>query len=497
MKIRVVVFSWMLAYSGLRTTAQTRVDLKSQSKSVDFSGASSTKPLRAGSSLPATCSVGELFFLISGSAGANIYFCPTTNTWTVPGTASVFGRTGAVTAQSGDYTFPQIGGTAVKSQLPASAMFTDSPPASPGFASAATNWLGFDSTANKWHVWDSQDGTLPVLHPGDAVLIQGGMRAQPVTPPSGQAALYVNNTDKKIHSVDDSGLDTAYGPSSGGAGSTLTIANAGTTGSTLNTLTKLTGAPSTAVIAATTDTGGIVGITTAGAGTTGSATIQQSGSVNCVFDGATAAGDYVQISATSAGNCHDAGSNYPASGHVIGRVLSTNGAGGTYGISLFSPDIKAWSGSGGSGVTRIDYQAAAPAITGDATDHTVYATTISSLPAGACVNVRFGLTHSSGSVSVTYKLFYSTFAVTWAALTHTGAKVGEAQLCNNPGVQNAQQWNVLPGASNNGGSFAGTLPTVTTGGAINSASPQTLKLTFNVASTDQVTPQFWYVTESN
>ena len=366
MKIRVVVFGWMLAFSASQTTAQTKVDLKTQSKSVDFSGSTSTKPLKAGISLPPTCSVGELFFLTSGSSGFNIYICSATNAWTVPGTASVFGRTGAVAAQSGDYTFSQIGGTAGKSQLPSSAMYTDLLLASPGFASAAANWLGFDSTANKWHIWDGQDGTLPVLHASDAVLIQGGVRAQPATPPSGQAALYVNSADKKIHSVDDSGLDTAYGPS-----------------------------------------------------------------------------------------------------------------------------------GGGGGVTRIDYQGAASAITGDSTDHTVYATTINSIPAGGCVNVKFGLTHSTGSASVTYKLLYSTFPVTWTALTHPGLKAGEALLCNNAGVQNAQQWNVMPGASNNGGTFAGILPSVITGGAINSASSQTLKLTFNVASTDQVTPQFWYVTESN
>jgi hypothetical protein len=55
----------------------------------------------------------------------------------------------------------------------------------------------------------------------------------------------------------------------------------------------------------------------------------------------------------------------------------------------------------------------------------------------------------------------------------------------------------MGGASNNGGSFSGILPGLATGGAINAATSQTLKLTFNVASTDQVTPQFWYVTESN
>ena len=325
----------MLASSASQTTAQTRVDLKTQSKSVDFSGASSTKPMRLGASLPATCSAGELFFLTSGSPGANVYLCPTANVWTPAGTASVFGRTGAVAAQSGDYTFSQIGGAAAKSQLPPSAMYNDAPLASPGFASAATNWLGFDSTANKWHIWDGQDGTLPVLHAGDAILIQGGTRAQPPTPSSGQAVVYVNNIDKKIHSVDDTGLDTAYGPSS-----TLTVPNASGAGTTLNTLTKFTGAPATAVIAATTDTGGVAGITTAGAGTTGSATIQYSGAAGCVFDGATTADDYVQISSSTAGDCHDAGSTYPSAGQVIGRVLSTNGGAGTYGIDLFPAEIK-------------------------------------------------------------------------------------------------------------------------------------------------------------
>jgi hypothetical protein len=131
---------------------------------------------------------------------------------------------------------------------------------------------------------------------------------------------------------------------------TITIANASTTGTTTNTLTKLTGAPSTAVVTAITDTAGVVGITTSGAGTTGSAVIQLSGSVSCVFDGATISGDYVQISSTVAGNCHDTNSPlYPApgTGDVIGRVLTTNGAAGTYTIDLFSQEINI----GGSTVT--------------------------------------------------------------------------------------------------------------------------------------------------
>jgi len=43
--------------------------------------------IRFGSSLPATCmaSIGQVFFLTSASAGANLYGCTATNTWTVQG----------------------------------------------------------------------------------------------------------------------------------------------------------------------------------------------------------------------------------------------------------------------------------------------------------------------------------------------------------------------------------------------------------------------------
>ncbi|MBU6232189.1 hypothetical protein KGP36_06100, partial [Patescibacteria group bacterium] len=141
---------------------------------------------------------------------------------------------------------------------------------------------------------------------------------------------------------------------SGGGGpastTTITVANAGTTGTTANTLTKLTGVPSTAVIASTSDTGGIVGITTSGAGTTGSATITTSGLVNCTFSSVTTAGDYVQISTATAGDCLDIGNTYPSSGQVIGRVLTTNASAGTYQIDLFPSEIK-----GGSGASSGNY----------------------------------------------------------------------------------------------------------------------------------------------
>ena len=117
----------------------------------------------------------------------------------------------------------------------------------------------------------------------------------------------------------------------------------GAAGTTLNLLAKLvpSGAGSTAVSTATTDTGGVVGVVIAGAGTTGLNMVQVSGQVLCTFDAGTTVEDYVQISSTTIGNCHDTGSTtYPSSGgQVIGRVLTTNAGAGNYLIELFPPEI--------------------------------------------------------------------------------------------------------------------------------------------------------------
>ncbi len=123
-----------------------------------------------------------------------------------------------------------------------------------------------------------------------------------------------------------------------GTGVTMIVANAGATGTTLNKFAKLTGAPSTAVIASNGDTENAIGIVTAGAGTTGNATITILGQVSCVFSGATTAGNYVTIAATG-GGCQDAGSAFPTSAAAYGRVLSTNGGAGTYVMELMTPDI--------------------------------------------------------------------------------------------------------------------------------------------------------------
>ena len=144
---------------------------------------------------------------------------------------------------------------------------------------------------------------------------------------------------------------------------TFEMANEATTGTGLNFLAKLTGDPSTAVKASTSDTNGVVGVVSGGSGTSGNAVITYSGYASCSFDGATTSGDYVQISATNAGDCHDAGATYPTGGQVLARVLGTNTSGaGTYGVYFFGPEAQGALSSTTAAATYAPL--ASPALTG-------------------------------------------------------------------------------------------------------------------------------------
>ena len=63
--------------------AQTKVDLQHQSRGIDFSDATYTKPARTGTALPATCLTGEAFILMTAPAGANFFICTATDTWSL------------------------------------------------------------------------------------------------------------------------------------------------------------------------------------------------------------------------------------------------------------------------------------------------------------------------------------------------------------------------------------------------------------------------------
>jgi len=78
----------LAAMAAIPALGQTRVDLRTQTRNVDFSGAASTKPSKTGTLLPAACSIGETFLKTDAQPGQNLYACTAANTWTVQGSSA-------------------------------------------------------------------------------------------------------------------------------------------------------------------------------------------------------------------------------------------------------------------------------------------------------------------------------------------------------------------------------------------------------------------------
>jgi hypothetical protein len=71
----------LVMLAALPAFGQTQVELRTQTRNVDFTAASFTRPIKTGTSLPGTCSVGDMFFQTSAPSGANVYGCVNMNTW--------------------------------------------------------------------------------------------------------------------------------------------------------------------------------------------------------------------------------------------------------------------------------------------------------------------------------------------------------------------------------------------------------------------------------
>src|ERR1700689_3504790 len=102
--IRIVVLA-MFGSVGALHGQLTQVDLRLQSRDVDFSAASTTKPFKSGSGLPSSCGQGEMYYRLDAAAGMNVYGCTATNSWTLeqgPPAASMASQLGdfAVTMTS-------------------------------------------------------------------------------------------------------------------------------------------------------------------------------------------------------------------------------------------------------------------------------------------------------------------------------------------------------------------------------------------------------------
>ncbi len=372
---------------------------------INFTNAGQTIVARQLSADPSTCTVGEQYYNTTSNV---LKLCTPTNTWTVVGSGSVtnvglttanniFSITGSPVTSSGTVTLTPVGTSggipyfSGASALASSAALGLNSVVVGGGAGAApkTTSVTIDSsgdvtapgtvttgssvsahgklslgelptngaTAVGWEAEDLLSSSLSLVFP-NAVPAANSLMLFPAPNTNGQSQWSwtaipgcLDSGGNHLNFNSTTGAITCGTTSSASGTTSINVANAATTGTTVNTLTKLTGTPSTAVISSAGDTGGAIGITTAGAGTTGTATITYMGLVACVFDGATMAGDYVQISSSTAGNCHDTGSQtYPSSGQVIGRVLSTNSASGTFNLDLFPAEVKPPTLTAGSGV---------------------------------------------------------------------------------------------------------------------------------------------------
>ena len=80
-------------------TAQTQINLRTQSTDVNFTLAPSTAPVKVGTTLPGTCLVGELFYDSDAPAGQNLFGCTATNTWTLEGDGGGGGGGGGIVSQ--------------------------------------------------------------------------------------------------------------------------------------------------------------------------------------------------------------------------------------------------------------------------------------------------------------------------------------------------------------------------------------------------------------
>jgi len=197
--------------------------------------------------------------------------------------------------------------------------------------------------------------------PGATLEIVGGSLAPaPPSPLLGSLGGTSNPAASEILSVRNNAGTEVLGAYANGLVESVTTAqqtfnNDSTTGTVLNELATFTSRGTMSVTSAG-SSGGAFGIAVAGAGTSppspGSPTqvvVAFSGLAACVFDNTAVEADYVQISATAAGQCHDAGPTYPTSGQVLGNVQNATATPPV--VRLFQTEVRG--GGGGGTVTSV------------------------------------------------------------------------------------------------------------------------------------------------
>ena len=192
----------------------TKVDLQNQTRGVDFSAATSTKPAKTGTALPSVCSTGEAYVLTTAVAGSNLYICTAQNTWSVqsgqPGLTGPAGRK-APLVRPARWSY-----RAARCCWPHWGCRTAGFPGSPGSRRRKSNddagrirrAVGnctAPSTSNLGLYTDSANGDIYVCAAtntwkriftgaaGDAVEVTGAVQSALATPASGSVSCYFDN----------------------------------------------------------------------------------------------------------------------------------------------------------------------------------------------------------------------------------------------------------------------------------------------------------------
>lgn len=159
----------------------TQLDLHFQSRDVDFSTANATKPFKSGATLPSICGVGEMFFNLTGPAGANLYGCTSLNAWTLQSSGS--GGSGAsMASQLGDFAAVRSSATVLaigascSVQTPCTARF-----GSLVYSFAAGGSVSITAGSGLAYVYVSSAGTLTVGHNLTASCVSGCVAQSGIT----------------------------------------------------------------------------------------------------------------------------------------------------------------------------------------------------------------------------------------------------------------------------------------------------------------------------
>jgi hypothetical protein len=92
---KLLSFSLLIALSS--AFSQTTINLRTQSRDVDFTNAAYTRPFKSGTALATACSIGDAFLKTDAPPGQNLYICTNPGnpgTWTVQGSETASGSSG-------------------------------------------------------------------------------------------------------------------------------------------------------------------------------------------------------------------------------------------------------------------------------------------------------------------------------------------------------------------------------------------------------------------